>query len=69
MHDMLSHDRTVCTYPFRGLWLDIGRHEDYASAYEMFELHQQRFLPGESSERGSLPKIQQTGDSQFGDGE
>lgn len=50
MLDMLSQNRTVRTYPFDGLWLDIGRHEDYALASEMFELHRQRFLPAESSE-------------------
>lgn len=47
MLDMLAQNRTVRVYPFDGLWLDIGRHEDYALASEMFELHRQRFLPSE----------------------
>ena len=47
MLDMLAQDRTVRVYPFDGLWLDIGRHEDYDLASEMFERHRQRFLPSE----------------------
>jgi len=50
MLDMLSQERTVRTCPFDGLWLDIGRHEDYEFASEMFDTHRKRFLPPESSE-------------------
>lgn len=49
MLDMLSQERMVRTYPFNGLWLDIGRHEDYALASEMFDTHRIQFLPPDSS--------------------
>jgi NDP-sugar pyrophosphorylase family protein len=45
MLDMLSRRQVVRTFPFTGLWLDIGRHEDYDRATEEFERHRQRFLP------------------------
>ena len=31
--------------PFDGLWLDIGRHEDYEEATRVFEENRDRFLP------------------------
>jgi NDP-sugar pyrophosphorylase family protein len=31
--------------PFDGLWLDIGRHEDYEEATRVFEENRERFLP------------------------
>jgi NDP-sugar pyrophosphorylase family protein len=46
MLDMMSRGQVVRTYPFDGLWLDIGRHEDYEHATEEFERHRDRFLPG-----------------------
>ncbi len=41
----LSRGVAVRAHPFDGLWLDIGRPEDYASAGEMFRQHRDRFLP------------------------
>jgi NDP-sugar pyrophosphorylase family protein len=34
---LLQANLTVNYYPFSGLWLDIGRHEDYARALSEFE--------------------------------
>jgi NDP-sugar pyrophosphorylase family protein len=33
---LLRQNLPVCYFPFRGYWLDIGRHEDYARASEEF---------------------------------
>lgn len=46
MLDMLAAGDPVRSYPFDGLWLDIGRHEDYALATDEFEKYRDRFLPG-----------------------
>ena len=35
----------VLSYPFQGYWLDIGRHRDYESALEEFEMMKHRLLP------------------------
>jgi mannose-1-phosphate guanylyltransferase len=37
---------------FNGLWLDIGRHEDYASATELFAQNRARLFPGMASPDG-----------------
>lgn len=47
MLDMLSGGHTVRVYPFEGLWLDIGRREDFENAVEVFEANRSRFLPQE----------------------
>jgi NDP-sugar pyrophosphorylase family protein len=36
----------VGTYPCKTLWLDIGRHDDYERAIEIFEVRRDEFLPG-----------------------
>lgn len=41
----LSHDIHVRAFPFKGMWLDIGRPEDYANATRLFEQSQARLLP------------------------
>lgn len=41
---MLSEKRAVSVYPFDGLWLDIGRPDDYAQAQEMYEGNPEEFL-------------------------
>jgi NDP-mannose synthase len=33
---LLHADESVCYYPFDGYWLDIGRHDDYATAERDF---------------------------------
>jgi len=43
----LSRDVHVRAHVFDGLWLDIGRPEDYASAACLFEEHRARLLPEE----------------------
>jgi NDP-sugar pyrophosphorylase family protein len=53
MLDMLAAKRTVRVYPFDGLWLDIGRQEDYAVANETVQQHRDRFLPGAKSREGA----------------
>ncbi len=52
--DLIKHllgiGQTVNYYPFDGYWLDIGRHEDYATATNEFETlkKQFHFFPGGS---------------------
>ena len=41
----LSRNIRVCAHPFNGLWLDIGRPEDYADATRLFHEHRARLLP------------------------
>jgi NDP-sugar pyrophosphorylase family protein len=43
----LGNDVHVRAHVFDGLWLDIGRPEDYASAGCLFEQHRERLLPSE----------------------
>lgn len=45
--EMIRQGRNVRGYPFDGLWLDIGRQEDYGRAVETFAAERARFLPGE----------------------
>ncbi|MCE5231189.1 NTP transferase domain-containing protein [bacterium] len=42
--EMLRLKRPVSIYPFNGIWLDIGRPEDYARAQELYEDRQGDFL-------------------------
>ncbi len=44
---LLDKKRPVKIYPFNGLWLDIGRTEDYQNAAEVFETNFLQLLPGE----------------------
>lgn len=37
----------VATYPFEGIWLDIGRWDDYERATQEFDLHKAEFMPAE----------------------
>lgn len=45
INSLLEHDESVTSYPFEGIWLDIGRKEDYENAVEMFEDVRNEFLP------------------------
>ncbi len=45
MHLCLDQNIPVRAHPFDGIWLDIGRPEDYASAAMLFCEHQERLLP------------------------
>lgn len=42
----MAPERTVATYQHNGLWLDIGRHEDFEEAQRLFDKHRDEFLPG-----------------------
>jgi NDP-sugar pyrophosphorylase family protein len=48
MLDMLSKKQMIRSYPYDGLWLDIGRHEDYEHASEEFERNRKALLPGDA---------------------
>ncbi|HUR00483.1 MAG TPA: sugar phosphate nucleotidyltransferase [Gemmatimonadaceae bacterium] len=43
---MIAAGQKVSSYRTDCLWLDIGRHEDYALATEIFESNRDAFLPG-----------------------
>ena len=43
--------RSVATHPHDGLWLDIGRHEDFEEAQRLFEAHRDEFLEVWNDER------------------
>ena len=44
--ELIRRGRPIRGYAFKGLWLDIGRAEDYAAAIETFKRERKRFLPG-----------------------
>jgi NDP-sugar pyrophosphorylase family protein len=45
--NLLAEGHEVATYPFEGLWLDIGRPDDFERAIAEFELHRAEFLTEE----------------------
>jgi NDP-sugar pyrophosphorylase family protein len=45
MATCLARRIPVRTYPFDGVWLDIGRKEDYAAATEVLTRHRPRLVP------------------------
>jgi len=44
---LLDTGQNVAAYPLDGLWLDIGRHDDYERATAEFERCRDEFIPGE----------------------
>jgi NDP-sugar pyrophosphorylase family protein len=48
---LIANHRPVKAFPFDGIWLDIGRSEDYLSAAEVFEKHESRLLPDKEQAR------------------
>lgn len=46
---LIGNDHQVATYDFSGFWLDIGRHDDYEKAIEVFEDQRHMFLPSDES--------------------
>ena len=44
--ELIRRGRPIRGYRFQGLWLDIGREEDYAKAVETFEAERAKLLPG-----------------------
>jgi NDP-sugar pyrophosphorylase family protein len=49
VHRLLNSGGKIQTFPFNGIWLDIGRSEDYAGAAEMYEQHLARLLPANAA--------------------
>ncbi len=47
MHVCLARDVHVRAHVFDGIWLDIGRPEDYSSATNLFQEYRERLLPEE----------------------
>ena len=47
MHICLQRNLPVRSYPHQGIWLDIGRPDDYRSAVDIFEKQRARFCPWE----------------------
>ena len=47
VRNLLATGCQVATYPFAGIWLDIGRWEDYERAAQEFEHHRDEFIPAE----------------------
>jgi NDP-mannose synthase len=47
MADLIVDSKAVKVYPWSGLWLDIGRLEDYERATGDFQKYRHRFLPME----------------------
>ena len=45
VHRLIDSGEKVVGFPFEGYWLDIGRHEDYVTAQDEFELRKDIFLP------------------------
>jgi NDP-sugar pyrophosphorylase family protein len=52
---MIAAHRKVRAFRFEGIWLDVGRTEDYFSASEVFGQHQSRLLPAMAQ-----PAVQQS---------
>jgi NDP-sugar pyrophosphorylase family protein len=44
VHALLAADEPVGAFPFDGFWLDIGRHEDYEEAVQVWESSDNHFL-------------------------
>jgi NDP-sugar pyrophosphorylase family protein len=44
---LLTAGEKVATFLFDGIWLDIGRWEDYERAAQEFEQHRAEFVPAE----------------------
>lgn len=42
--DLLAQKRKVAVYPFEGMWLDIGRPDDYARAQELYAENNKEFI-------------------------
>ncbi len=53
---LLKLGRSVQIHPFDGLWLDIGRNEDYLNASEVFDQNFDRLLPANKAEITQRPR-------------
>lgn len=61
VHKLLDSGGKIQTFPFNGIWLDIGRSEDYAGATEMYEQNLAKLLPADAMH--SRAKMQPTAES------
>ncbi|MCK4856677.1 MAG: NTP transferase domain-containing protein [candidate division Zixibacteria bacterium] len=50
--ELIKRKRLVKVYPFSGLWLDIGRDEDYRIAADLMKKNRSRFIPREAVPAG-----------------
>jgi NDP-sugar pyrophosphorylase family protein len=41
---LIERGQPVSVYPFEGIWLDIGRPEDYARAQELYASNPKAFI-------------------------
>lgn len=48
MHKMLENGVKVRIFPFHGLWLDIGRPDDYEQILKDFDTNRLAYLPDEA---------------------
>ncbi|MGD8329658.1 MAG: sugar phosphate nucleotidyltransferase [Acidobacteriota bacterium] len=48
LNKLLAEGVDVAAYPFEGLWLDIGRPDDYLLMQEQFDKLRSEYLPGEA---------------------
>lgn len=46
---LLAASERVASYPFKGLWLDIGRLDDYEQAVSTFQRQREAFMPKEDN--------------------
>jgi NDP-sugar pyrophosphorylase family protein len=46
---MLAQNHKAKVFPWSGLWLDLGRPEDYERATDDFQQYRERFLPRAST--------------------
>ncbi len=61
VHKLLDTGGKIQTFAFNGIWLDIGRSEDYAGATEMYEQNLARLLPADATH--ARAKMQPTAES------
>ncbi|ATY85245.1 nucleoside-diphosphate-sugar pyrophosphorylase [Kyrpidia spormannii] len=45
---LIAEGRRVCHYPLSGVWIDVGRMEDFRRAQKLFAADKGRFLPSPS---------------------
>ena len=57
MQRLIATEQTAFAYPFKGYWLDIGRHDDYETALADYEAMKPHLLPPTSP---SLPFLSST---------
>jgi NDP-sugar pyrophosphorylase family protein len=54
--DLMEVEKPPRIFPFEGLWLDIGRKEDYEGAAETYRIHRSRFLrPARAARQEEAP--------------